>query len=96
MPAGSHAEPAVTGLACQTLADDRVFHLTGLPAGRQVRAVHGRVHRPKDRNGFCAAGGRSHYMAEALAAEGIKAVSIYSGISAVNAYLKKNSHANNA
>lgn len=38
----------------------------------------------------CAAGGRSHYMAEALASQGIQASSINYGIASLNSYLKKN------
>ncbi len=38
---------------------------------------------------FCARGGRSHAMAEALAKEDYKALSVNNGIASVNAYLKK-------
>jgi rhodanese-related sulfurtransferase len=38
---------------------------------------------------FCAKGGRSHFMAEALAQEGYKVLSVNNGIASVNSYLKK-------
>jgi rhodanese-related sulfurtransferase len=41
----------------------------------------------------CAMGGRSHYMAEALEYQGIKALSVNYGISSLNAYLTKHGHA---
>lgn len=37
---------------------------------------------------FCAMGGRSHFMAEALVNEGYQALSVNNGIASVNAYLK--------
>ena len=43
---------------------------------------------------YCAMGGRSHYLAEVLESKGIKALSVNNGIDSVNAYLKKNIHAN--
>ncbi len=42
---------------------------------------------------FCAMGGRSHYMAEALRQMGVEALSVNNGIASVNAYLKKIAHA---
>ena len=42
---------------------------------------------------FCAVGGRSHHMAAYLAQEGIHALSVINGISAVNMYLQKNANA---
>ncbi len=38
---------------------------------------------------FCAKGGRSHFMAEALVKEGYKALSVNGGIASLNSYLKK-------
>jgi thiamine biosynthesis protein ThiI len=38
---------------------------------------------------FCAKGGRSHFMAEALAQEGYSALSVNNGIVSVNSYLQK-------
>ena len=37
---------------------------------------------------FCAKGGRSHFMAEAMVLEGYRALSINHGIASVNSYLK--------
>lgn len=37
---------------------------------------------------FCAKGGRSHYMADALTQEGYKALSVNNGIASLNSYLK--------
>ena len=38
---------------------------------------------------FCAAGGRSHHMAEHLNAQGFKALSVIAGIGALNHYLSQ-------
>ncbi len=38
---------------------------------------------------FCAQGGRSHFMAQALTKEGYQTLSINNGIASVNAYLKE-------
>jgi len=37
---------------------------------------------------YCAKGGRSHYMAEAMVQQGFKAFSVNHGIPSVNSYLK--------
>ncbi len=42
---------------------------------------------------FCAKGGRSHHIAEILQSQGIKAMSVNYGVSAVNSYLKGNASA---
>ena len=38
---------------------------------------------------FCAAGGRSHFMAEELTKEGYQTLSVNNGIASLNIYLKK-------